>query len=412
MSGREPSRRSGALPVVPWRAPALVRLACLGTVTTALLSGCAEDTTPQDPVGRAEEQVAQAQQAVEQAEAELDRSAVAFCDVSRDYITGIDRYGDILTATAPTVGDVRDAGGELVAPRDETLGSAEAAVRAHEDVVAAEQQLAEAEAALEEARNPSGATGSTGAGESGADASESVPPLVPAASVSRVTQAEAELDAALEGVTDETPLRQASEQANAAAVALELSWLRLFADAGCLTDEQQVQAQAAVAEYTTALQKSLAEAGYYEAEVDGLYGPATVEAVRALQEAHDLPETGTVDRATDAALGSELQELGGAAADQELASTAAVQQTLMLAGYWDGPVDGRWTDALTKALSDLQEDLGVKPTGEVDAATVAALEKAIAELGAAQTPTRSPSPTDEADDTEETGESATESPEP
>ena len=66
-----------------------------------------------------------------------------------------------------------------------------------------------------------------------------------------------------------------------------------------------------------------------------------------------------------------------------------MQQTLKLAGYWDGPVDGQWTDALTGALEELQKDLGVKVTGTVDAATIAALEKAIAEAGA--TPTASPS---------------------
>jgi peptidoglycan hydrolase-like protein with peptidoglycan-binding domain len=30
--------------------------------------------------------------------------------------------------------------------------------------------------------------------------------------------------------------------------------------------------------------------------VDGIYGPETVQAVQALQEAHGLPVTGTVDR--------------------------------------------------------------------------------------------------------------------
>jgi peptidoglycan hydrolase-like protein with peptidoglycan-binding domain len=72
-----------------------------------------------------------------------------------------------------------------------------------------------------------------------------------------------------------------------------------------------------------------------------------------------------------------------------LASTAAVQQTLKLAGYWDGPVDGQWTAALTDALKEFQTHLGVPATGTVDAATVAALEAAIAK---AQQPPPSPSP--------------------
>ena len=80
-------------------------------------------------------------------------------------------------------------------------------------------------------------------------------------------------------------------------------------------------------------------------------------------------------------------------------STAAVQQTLKLAGFWDGPVDGAWTPALGAALKDFQSELGVEPTGAVDAATISGLEKAIAEAPAeapsstaSATPTTSPTP--------------------
>ena len=165
-------------------------------------------------------------------------------------------------------------------------------------------------------------------------------------------------------------MSQASQQFNAAVVAVEMAWLQLFADAGCLTDEQEKQAVAAVRDYTTALQTSLRDAGYYDGEVDGIYGPATVDAVEALQEAHGLPSTGTVDKATADALQDDLAAKGGATAQQEVATTAAVQQTLQLAGFWDGPVDGVWTPALTEALKDFQTELGVEPTGTVDAATI------------------------------------------
>ena len=160
-----------------------------------------------------------------------------------------------------------------------------------------------------------------------------------------------------------------------------MSWLRLFADAGCLTDEQAVHAEAAVRDYTTALQQSLHDAGYYDGAVDGVYGPATVDAVEALQQAHGLPSTGALDKATAAALQSDLAAKGGAIAQEAVASTAAVQQTLKLAGFWDGPVDGAWTPELTKALKAFQTELGVKPTGTVDEATIAALEKAMARGG-------------------------------
>lgn len=69
-----------------------------------------------------------------------------------------------------------------------------------------------------------------------------------------------------------------------------------------------------------------------------------------------------------------------------------MQQTLKLAGFWDGPVDGVWTPELTDAVKELQAELGVEPTGAVDAATVFAFQQALAELERAEP---SPSPTTE-----------------
>ena len=159
-------------------------------------------------------------------------------------------------------------------------------------------------------------------------------------------------------MTDQTPLADASELFNSAAVALELSWLRLLVDAGCVTDEQKLQAEAAVSAYTTALQQNLAAAGYYDGEVDGIYGPKTVGAVEELQRASGLPVTGTVDKATAEALQAELAALGGVAAQEAVATTAAVQQTLKLTGFWDGPVDGMWTPELTEAVQGIPDRVG------------------------------------------------------
>jgi peptidoglycan hydrolase-like protein with peptidoglycan-binding domain len=282
----------------------------------------------------------------------------------------------------PTVGDVKDAGTELAQPRKAATAGAESAVAAQQAVVDAQKALADAQAALATAKASGTATPST------PTASPSPTPLAPSATVKLVQDAESQFATTQQGITDETPLSQASQQFNSAAVALEMSWLRLFSDAGCLPDEQQKKAEAAVSDYTRALQKSLSEAGYYDGEVDGVYGPPTVDAVTSLQKAHGLPTTGTVDKATAAALQGDLSAKGGAAAQQAVASTAGVQQVLKVAGYWDGPVDGEWTPELTTALKKFQTDLGVKPTGTVDAATVAAIEKAIAK--AQKPPTASP----------------------
>lgn len=349
------------------------------------LAGCAGEISRVDV---AEARVSAKEKALTDAQAELTTASDAFCGASETYITALDRYGDVLNDTAPTVGDVREAGGDLTDPREDAFDGAEAAVDAQQEVLTAEQELEDARAALEQAN--SGAS----AAPSEADAADpTATPLAPAATVERVTRAESDFDAALSGITDDTPLADASEQFNSAVVALEFAWMRLFVDAGCVSDEQALQAQASASAYTTALQQELAQAGYYAGAIDGLYGPETVRAVEALQEANGLPVTGTVDKATAEALQAELLALGGAAAQQSIATTAAVQQTLKLLGFWDGPVDGVWTPALTEAVQSLQIELGVEPTGSVDAVTINAFHTAIEELANAESPeTPSPAP--------------------
>jgi murein L,D-transpeptidase YcbB/YkuD len=328
------------------RAPRrLLTIVVWTAVAAAVLAGCAAATSDVD---RAQTQVTAKEKAVADAQAAFTKASGDFCEASKTYIDALDRYGDVLHQTAPTVGD--------------------------------RAALAKAQA------GPSSAPTYT------ATPKPTATPLAPSASVDRVKQAETDFTNAQASVTEKTALTDASEQFNSAVVALEMSWLKLFADAGCLSDDQAAQAEAAVVAYTTALQQDLTTAKYYTGDVDGVYGPLTVQAVEALQKAHGLPVTGTVDKATADALQSDLEKLGGAAAQEEVASTAAVQQTLKLLGYWDGPVDGTWTPELTDAVKKFQKTLGVEQTGTVDAATVAAFEKAIADAQQ-PAPTPTPSPT-------------------
>ena len=351
-----------------------------------VLTGCSDDGKDSS-LAAAQATVTAKEESLAEAEAAATEAAAEFCTASTGYVAAIDRYGDVLNATAPTVGDVKDAGSDLAQPAKDAQKAAEDVGVARDAVATAEEELAQAQSVLATAQ--ASAAGTTpSASPSTATASPS--PSETPASVTRVQEAENEMAAAQDGIADQTPLDQAAEQFNAAAVALEMAWLQLIGDSGCLTDAQQDDAAKAVRSYTTTLQQALADTGYYAAEVDGVYGPKTVAAVEAVQKANGLPQTGTLDKATEKALRSELAAKGGAAAQQQTASTAAVQQTLKLAGYWDGPVDGQWTEALTEALEEVQKDLGVKVTGTVDAATIAAAEKAISERGAS--PSTSPSP--------------------
>ena len=360
-----------------------IRAALCAALAVGVLigSGCAASTP--DPVARAQAQLDASQKALDEAKKSAAAASATFCSASSDYITALDRYGDILVDSAPTVGDVRAGGKELAQPRDETMKAASAAVDAQQAVVQAEQELAAAQTALATAQAQ--AAGKTPPPPSAAPTPS---PSVPAASADRVKQAEQDFSDTQAGITDQTPLRQAAEQFNAAAVALEMSWLQLFADTGCLTDAQQKQAAETVSDYTRTLQQALTDLGHYKGKVDGVYGPQTVEAVQSLQKAHGLPETGTVDRATALAIQADLAAKSGSTSLQDGAATAAVQQTLKLAGYWDGPVDGVWTDDLTAALKKFQTDLGVPATGAVDAATVAAFQQALEDAKAQPTPTK------------------------
>ncbi len=356
----------------------------LGVIALAACSTSGGDPT----LRRAEAKVTVKERALTTAHSEATAATAAFCSASKTYIVALDRYGDVLNATAPTVGDVQAAGVDLTQPRESTAQAAQAAVEAQQQLRTAEDELKEARSALTEVqRSASGPTGTTATSQPESTTTP-LPPPPPAETVNRVNKAEQEFAAAQQGITDQTPLVQASEQFNAAAVALEMSWLGLYADAGCLADDQQKQAAEAVYDYTLSLQQSLYDTGYYQEQPDGVYGPETVAAVETLQQAHGLPVTGTVDKATAAALDAELQSKGGAAAQEAVASTAALQQTLHLAGFWDGPIDGTWTPELTDAVQSFQTELGVKPTGTVDAATVTALEQAIA---TAREPEQTPS---------------------
>ena len=257
--------------------------------------------------------------------------------------------------------------------------------------MSAQQELAAAQAALADARSVASSVPTS--------ATTAPPPttttLVPAATVTRVKQAEADLATTSSGITDATPLTEATTAYNSAAFALEIAWLKLLSDAGCLTDDQQAQAVAQVTEYTAALQSDLQKTGYYKGPVDGIYGPQTVDAVTQLQKDSGLPPTGLVDQATALALDKQLAAVGAQAATQALTQTSAVQTVLKLAGYWTGPIDGMWTPELTDALKQFQTALGVPPSGSVDAATLAAFEQALAELRTAATTTTTTAPPDD-----------------
>ncbi len=367
---------------------ALLTSACTssggGSTTTTPTTGApatTATTSSVDAVAAAQARVDTAQSAVTDAQGALSGAGKSFCGVATDYVQALDRYGKLFTDEAATVGDVKTTGADLVAPREAVSAAGGDVEAAKTALTQAEQELIDAQAALTVAV----ASASSKPVPTTTPATATPTTLVPRATMERVQQAEKDLADAEKGITDETLLTDATAEYNSAAFALQIVWLQLLSEAGCFTDKEQANALEQVTAYTTQLQTELKQVGYYSGPIDGIYGPETVAGVKKLQAESNLPETGFVDAATSVALDEKLAALGQQNAAAAMTQTATVQTVLKLTGFWTGAIDGKWTDELTAALKEFQTKLGVKPTGTVDTATLAAFEQALTELKAGAT---------------------------
>jgi uncharacterized surface protein with fasciclin (FAS1) repeats len=276
--------------------------------------------------------------ACSQEEISVEEAQAQFCSDVEEYVTALDTYGGLFEDLEITVGDVRSAADDLEPARE--------AVRESATVF---QEAVEADP----------------------DSAVSIE-LLESESITNVQAAEENFDAAVGGVNDRTTVVDAGVQVSTAAYGLQVAWVRLFADAGCIEDEGE--ATEWVSGYVSALQTDLATVGLYNGRIDGIYGPQTIEAVTTLQEQAGLEETGLPDPAT-------LRALAELLGQRESASIAALQGIMTATGHYTGQIDGVWSDAVEQALIALQTDLGVPATGVVDAATLRAFEAALADAG-------------------------------
>lgn len=134
---------------------------------------------------------------------------------------------------------------------------------------------------------------------------------------------------------------------------------------------------------------------YLSGGADGTFGPSTEHAVKMVQRVNGLSETGVVDERTASVLG-----VGNASSPQTPAPTGSVlqygsrgdgvkriQQLLMKAGITvNGGADGIFGLATQRAVRTFQQAKGLAVTGQVDAATDAALVQAAAAGGGGSTP--------------------------
>ena len=126
------------------------------------------------------------------------------------------------------------------------------------------------------------------------------------------------------------------------------------------------------------LQTRLKELGVYAAELDGVFGESTTEAIQVFQQMYGLEPTGSVDAQTRDLLYSEANVIYG------------VQTKLIELAYLTGAVDGVVGPATETAILEFQQMHGLEATGVADPETRALLTDGSAQLTIKPTPTPSP----------------------
>ncbi|HSC93103.1 MAG TPA: peptidoglycan-binding protein [Gaiellaceae bacterium] len=125
-----------------------------------------------------------------------------------------------------------------------------------------------------------------------------------------------------------------------------------------------------------ALQVGLRAKGVYDGTIDGIAGPATRSAVRALQRRAGLTVDGVVGPRTRRALGPHGRGVLGRRLLRRKAvgwDVAALQFSLAWHGFPSGPFDGRLGPRTEAALRRFQRWSGLAPDGVLGPATLRAL---------------------------------------
>ena len=245
---------------------------------TIILTGCSSDTKDTTTTTAKEK-------ATTTTEPDVAAAVEAFCGSANTYVETLNGFTGLWSGEQPTltVGDVQDGVAKLFDQRD-TVQQDAADLQAAVAAVDAQQADAETE-------DPT-ATTSTLLPEATADEL-----------IQQVTDAEAAFDTAVSGITASTPVAQAETEFTSAAYALEVSWSILLTEAGCIEDKGAVDQ---VRAFVASLQTDLKALGVYTGEIDGIYGPSTTAAVEEFQKQASLPVTGLPDPATQQAINERL----------------------------------------------------------------------------------------------------------
>ena len=125
--------------------------------------------------------------------------------------------------------------------------------------------------------------------------------------------------------------------------------------------------------FVAALQQQLQVLGFFNGDIDGIYGPVTIEAVMAFQRDAGITVDGEYGPETEDALVAALE------ADADFVKE--LQESLGQLGLYTGPVDGDYGPGTKRAVTTLQEqcDLEPEPDGRFTPLTHVCLEQALAD---------------------------------
>lgn len=312
-------------------------------------------------------------------EPDVEAAFSAFCDSATTYVDDLNEYTGLFSGepASITVGQVKAGSSEL----QEAADSLSADTESLEQAITDHNKIQE-----EKAKEQEESTGTT--------STTIVEIPVDEGTIERVQKAQDDFDSAVEGISDDTPVDEAEVEFQSAAYALQVSWSTLLTEAGCLDPDEK--ALDGIKQFTAGLQTDLTSLGYFSGKVDGIYGPETVDAVKAFQAEVGLPETGLPDPATQKAMAEKL-------ATDEAMNVSALQGLLKGLGLYNGPINGVYDEATENAVKALQAQLGVPETGTMDPATWEAyanrrqgLEALLAQAESDATSTTTEAPTTEA----------------
>lgn len=132
-----------------------------------------------------------------------------------------------------------------------------------------------------------------------------------------------------------------------------------------------------------AVQQTLNNRGFRAGPANGMLGESTRTALREFQKSENLEDNGRINPRTLAALGVAEPPTTVARAEPparpmhlRYASQTVrdVQRQLRLRGYYAGPIDGMAGPATRTALRNFQHAKNLEARGQIDGATLAALE--------------------------------------